>query len=222
MRRTDRLFEIVNLFRNGKVWTSAQLAEQLEVSVRTIYRDIDTLVASGIPIEGERGIGYLVRGEIFLPTMTLTRDEYDALRFGVTLVQTSGDTSLAYAADSLLKKLESVVPEKITTPPPAVVAYNDKFSKDVRFLPEVRKAIHETRRIWIRYSNAKDEFSERIVRPLQIEFWGAWLMASWCELRQGFRLFRVDRISALRVEEIYQPEPGKSLDDYLNYATTEY
>lgn len=111
MRRTDRLFELLQLFRDGRTRRGRELAQKLEVSLRTIYRDIDTLVASGAPIEGELGVGYLLRAPIFLPLLTLTETELEALHLGVALVERSGDASLADAAMRPRAKIDAVLPQ---------------------------------------------------------------------------------------------------------------
>ncbi|MHA1545135.1 MAG: helix-turn-helix transcriptional regulator, partial [Alphaproteobacteria bacterium] len=110
MRRTDRLFEIVQLFRGGRLWRGGDIATRLEVSLRTIYRDIDTLVASGVPIEGARGVGYILREPIFLPPLTLTTTELEALQLGMEMVRKMSDADLAEAAARLLTKIDAVLP----------------------------------------------------------------------------------------------------------------
>ncbi len=111
MRRTDRLFDLIQLIRDGRLHRAADLAERLEVSVRTIYRDMDTLVASGIPVEGERGVGYILRAPIFLPPVTLTLTELEALHLGVALVRKAADPELQQAASSLSDKIDQALPD---------------------------------------------------------------------------------------------------------------
>lgn len=113
MRRTDRLFEIVQILRDGKLHRAQDIARRLEVSVRTIYRDMDTLIASGVPVEGERGVGYMARAAITLPPLTLTGEELEALNLGVAIVAEAADAELKAAAARLADKIDAVLPERI-------------------------------------------------------------------------------------------------------------
>lgn len=220
MRRTDRLFEILQLFRKGKTLLGREIAEQLEVSVRTVYRDIETLVASGIPIEGERGVGYMLRAPIFLPPLTLSLEEMRALHLGVELLQQLSVTELSKAAESLRGKIHAAVPADLTS---------DRHYKDVsvyvsealvagKFLSEVQSAVRNKQLLEISYKRLDGTQSDRCIRPLQTEFWGrVWTCVAWCELRNGFRVFRIDRIhSCITTSRRFSSEPGKRYKDYLN------
>lgn len=175
MRRTDRLFELVQLFRGGRLWRGRDLAERLETSLRTVYRDIDTLVASGIPIEGERGLGYILREPIFLPPLTLSQPELDALHLGVALVARMGDTAPGEAAARLIEKIDAVLPNgrrgiehavgiAIHTPTPP--GQHDH-------IPILRDAIEARRIIDMGYRKLDETRAQRTVRPLHLEFLGA-------------------------------------------------
>lgn len=124
MRLTDRLFELVQIMRDGRLRTAADLAERVGVSVRTLYRDIDTLTASGVPIEGERGRSYICRDRVTLPPLNVTADELDALRLAVSLVARTGDAELGAAARSLAGKVKAVLPARlgaaVSRPAPAM------------------------------------------------------------------------------------------------------
>jgi len=214
MRRTDRLFEILQLFRSRKLLLGREIADKLEVSVRTIYRDIDTLVASGIPIEGERGVGYILREPIFLPPLALTPEELQALNLGQT-----GDAELSGAADSLLVKLNAVAPgaKRGKDPLRDISVYASEVVAPTRFLLDVRRAIAERRVIEIDYETGEGHRSTRRIRPLQTEYWGkVWTCPAWCELKEAFRAFRVDRITSLTFrDDQFSLEPGTTYRDYL-------
>ena len=202
MRRADRLFRIVDLLRRRRIVTARWLAGELEVSVRTIYRDIRDLSASGVPIEGEPGVGYLLR-DFDLPPLTFSRDEVEALVLGARSVVAWGDRALARAAKSVLTKVEAALPTEVARHVAATLLFapesphRPKVAIDVE---ELRSALRESRRITIAYVDANRAATERTVRPLALAYFGPyWLLAAWCELRSGFRNFRVDRMAELEV-----------------------
>ena len=194
MRRTDRLFEIIQILRSeNRVLTAAQIADRLEVSIRTVYRDIQTLQSMRTPIEGEAGIGYLMRQGYDLPPLNFNVEEIEAIVVGLSLVAQTGDRGLQRAAqqvshkiDALRGKLESLqVSERGVLVPEAVDA------------EVIRGAIREERKLDIRYSDENGTESSRRVLPLAIIYYvHAMLLVSWCELRDDFRHFRLDRILA--------------------------
>ena len=112
MRRTDRLFELIQILRDGRLHRGSDMAERLGVSLRTIYRDMDTLIASGIPVEGERGLGYMMTAPITLPPLNLTLTELEALHLGLAVVNKAADDELKTAAKSLSDKVDAVLPEE--------------------------------------------------------------------------------------------------------------
>jgi predicted DNA-binding transcriptional regulator YafY len=223
MRPADRLFQIVLLLGRGRVVTARTLAERLEVSERTIYRDIQDLVASGVPIEGEAGVGYVLRRGYQVPPLMFNEEELQALVFGADVARTWGDPELARAADSILAKVDAVLPQRLR---PAldshrlVVPDTGMSSRSSELLGEVRDAINRRMRLFLDYRDAADQSTERIVWPLTLLYWGkAWTLGSWCELRQAFRSFRVDRIHSLNVlSSSFPDEPGRRLEDYLSCA----
>lgn len=219
MRRTDRLFEILQLFRGGKLLLGRDIAEKLEVSLRTVYRDIDTLVASGVPIEGERGLGYVLREPIFLPPLTLTLEEHRALHLAMEILQQTADAELAEAATRLRDKVDTVVPSELQRREPLreVSVYASVVVAPAKHLPALRKAVAERKVVEIAYDSLKGERSERCIQPLQTEYWGrVWTCAAWCRTREAFRVFRVDRIAACRpTGETFPDEAGKRYADYL-------
>lgn len=215
MRRTDRLFELIQILRDGRLHTARDMAERLEVSVRTLWRDMATLIASGLPVEGERGVGYILREPVTLPPLTLTAEELQALSLGLQLVTRGADPSLTRAAESLLGKVTAVLPARLIDGmgEETWVFPGAEALAAARHLPALRRAIRLRERLQISYRVTDDSLSARMIRPLQLEFWGrVWTLASWCEARQDFRSFRVDRIETLTpTGEIVPAEPGRDL-----------
>ena len=220
MRRTDRLFELIGLLRDGRLHKAADLAARLEVSQRTIYRDMETLQASGVPVEGERGVGYLLTAPITLPPLNLTLAELEALHLGMAVVAEAADEELQGAARSLAAKIDAVVPEDRTAPAEgwgfAVYPFADA-AKGFAHMPALRAAIRARQKLRIAYTDLKGAASVRVIRPLQMEYWGrVWTLTAWCEARNAFRAFRVDRIDTLEaLPELFVDEPGKTLADYM-------
>ena len=217
MRRTDRLFDLIQILRDGRLHRASEMAERLQVSVRTIWRDMATLMTSGLPVEGERGVGYILRAPITLPPMILTAEELEALRLGVRLVADGADPGLARAARGLASKIATVSP--VTTEPGAdelFVFSGGEATRASPHLPLIRAAIRGRERIAITYVDDQGRQSHRDIRPLQMEFWGrVWTLAAFCEARADFRSFRIDRIVALTpTGEVFPQEPGRTLADY--------
>jgi len=218
MRRTDRLFEIIQSFRGGRLVRGKALAEKLGVSLRTIYRDIDTLMASGIPIKGERGVGYMLDGPIFLPPLALDKGELEALHLGMEMVSQLPDSTLNQNAARLLEKVNAGLPRHLKG---RVHLQNmSVFLKAATPSPErlaqVRKAIAQQNTLEITYIAASGAVSQRVIRPLQAEYWGrVWTCTAWCELRDGFRSFRLDRMRTCKKLGVFEHENGKRYDDYL-------
>lgn len=218
MRRTDRLFELIQILRDGRLHTARDMADRLEVSTRTLWRDMATLIASGLPVEGERGVGYILREPVTLPPLTLTEEEVQALTLGLQLVTRGADPSLTRAAESLLGKVTAVLPARLLDGigQETWVFPGAEALAAARHLPVLRQAIRLHQRVVIVYVDNAGQPTERVVRPLLLEFWGrVWTLASWCETRQALRSFRVDRIQALRLTgEPFPDEPGTTLADW--------
>jgi len=223
MRRADRLFQLVQLLRRRRVTTAAWLAEQLGVSDRTIYRDVQDLICAGVPIEGEAGVGYALPTNFDLPPLMFNRDEITALALGARMVRSWADDHLAKAASGALAKVQAVVPPalKRRIDAEALYAPGEHVSAEMRhFLAPMRVALEAQKVIWLAYVRADGTASERRVLPLGLFFWGnCWSLIAWCELRQGFRNFRVDRIDKLDVlDERFELTPGRTLDDFFAAA----
>ncbi|WP_081423786.1 helix-turn-helix transcriptional regulator [Celeribacter ethanolicus] len=222
IRRSDRLFDLIQILRDGKLHTARELAERVEVSERTIWRDMATLRASGVPVEGERGVGYMVTAPITLPPMNLTMGELEALHLAVAILSEATDPDLATNAKSLAAKIDAVLPEN--TGPPAAgwgmavhpFAFADART-GFRHMPLLRTAVREKKVLRIAYLSLDGTKTTRLVRPLQLDYWGrVWTMSAWCETRDDFRTFRVDRIeSTIDTGAQFRDEPGKTLAEFL-------
>lgn len=225
MRRADRLFQIVQLLRRDRISTAARLAKELGISERTLYRDIADLMASGVPIESEAGVGYSLPRQFELPPFMFDADEGEALLLGARIVAAWGDPSLRNAAERLVRKVEAVLPpgrRKALTDLPFLVPDFHVPPETARFLGELRQGLREQRRVRITYARADGAASERVLQPLGLIFWGyRWHLAAWCELREALRTFRVDRIQASELLDPFEPLPGRSLEDYLGMVRAE-
>lgn len=203
MRRTDRLFDIIQALRGStRPLTAALLAERLEVTVRTIYRDIAALQASRVPIEGAPGIGYILRRGFDLPPLMFTSDEIDAIAVGARHARRLRDPKLQQAAESVLAKVTAVVPEGLQSYlrlPPFYVSEGSAPAVTGIDLAEVRDAIHSARKIAIEYVDERDHRTARTIWPIAMAYYvDVTVIAAWCELRQDFRHFRADRIDSAR------------------------
>ncbi len=203
MRRADRLFQIVQHLRGGRLLTAANLSERLEVSTRTIYRDVADLIGSGVPIEGEAGIGYLMRQGYDLPPLMFTIDELEALMLGARMVAARADADTARAAQNAVAKIVAVVP-KDTRPwllnAPLYAPNSAPRREDLVDLSPLRLALRGERKIRIRYIDGQHHSTERVLWPLSMAFFeGGRAIVAWCELRDDYRHFRTDRIQQLEV-----------------------
>ena len=216
MRRADRLFQIVQYLRGGRLTTAAQLAERLEVSERTIYRDIADLIGTGVPIDGEAGVGYLMREGFDLPPLMFNRDEIVALTAGARLIRAWGGASMAAAAEKALVKIRAVLPADARERAASVQVHAwqmPELDDATRTrLDELEAAIEARTRLDIRYQTEDGTVSERVVHPLGLWFWGkVWTLVAWCELRDDFRMFRADRIGDMKEVGRFKPMPERSL-----------
>lgn len=224
MRRADRLFQIVQFLRGGRLTTAAKLAETLEVSERTIYRDISDLIGSGVPIEGEAGVGYVMRAGYDVPPLMFTKAEVAALVAGVRMVRSWGGLELAKAAEEARVKIESVLPQSLQSSAARVPIHSidrtGPTTQDRALLDTLEAAIDASRLITFEYQDKDAQMSSRQVRPLGLYFWGkTWTLASWCTLRADFRSFRIDRIKTVETGAPFRPERGKTLSDFYAYQS---
>ncbi len=218
MRRSERLFRIVNEMRSRGVSRAADLAAYFEVSVTTIYRDIAHLQASGLPIDGEAGIGYLLRPGFDLPNVTFTHDQVDALAVGLSFVERTGDPVLASAAREVRAKIQASMP----APEERKLADAPFFSlQPKRGAPQnnrlLREAIRSQRVVEIVYKDGEGNSTRRRLRPLVIwDLPDGWMVSGWCELREGFRTFRWDRIAELtKTKDRFQEDEKTGLIAFM-------
>ena len=223
LRPTDRLFRLVQLVRGRRLSTAQYLAERLEVSLRTVYRDVAQLQQQGIPIEGEAGVGYRMGRDFALPPLMVTEEEGAALVAAVRLAQALLDAPSALAAETALSKILAILPTGARTAAEQSPIYAPTFKIDPRHqasLALLRQASQSRNKVRLIYQDAAGTPTERVVWGLACFYWGqVWTLAAWCETRQAFRSFRLDRINSLAVLESRFPlEKGKALADFLRQA----
>jgi predicted DNA-binding transcriptional regulator YafY len=220
MRRADRLFRIVEYLKaRRKVVTAVTIAQELEVSTRTIYRDIADLNASGIPIIGEAGVGYMLSQDHVVKPLMFDVEELDALMLGAQMVKNWGDKELARSASQAIDKLTSVLPENLQVELVNTFLFSMKSKSAVKInidFSSLRRAIRSKSKLRISYKNEEGESTSRSLRPLCLVFFSpVWLLLAWCEKRNNFRNFRLDRIETLDVlDEKFKCEKGKRMYDY--------
>ncbi len=225
MRRADRLFEIIQIMRRRGLTRAADLAGELEVSERTIYRDIRDLMTNGVPIDGEAGVGYVLREGYDLPPLMFKESEIEALVLGARIVESWADEGLAKAATDVIAKVQAVVPDKLRRymANTALLAPEHTYMEPISFdMPDLRQALREHHKVSFSYRDAAGSGSTRVVRPLSLAYFGPiWLLAAWCELRVDFRTFRLDRMDGFKVlDDRFADEPGKTLHDFLKRERT--
>jgi len=219
MRRADRLVDLIQILRDGRLHRAADMAARLGVSLRTVYRDMDTLAASGVPVMGERGIGYSMTAPVTLPPLNLTLTELEALHLGLAVVGDAADDELKAAARSLSAKIDAVLPEDRSTPPTgwgfAVYPFADAAA-GFQHMPSIRAAIRARQKLRIEGRDQDGATTTRIIRPLKMEYWGrVWTVTCWCETANDFDVLRIDRIDRLQaLPALFVEEQGKTLMDY--------
>lgn len=201
MRRADRLFQIIQILRGAhRPLTAQTMGRELEVSVRTVYRDIADLIGQRVPIRGEAGVGYMLDADFDMPPLMLTRDEIEAAVLGAQWVAGRGDPVLARAARDLVTKIATAVPEHLrpyvlepaTGTPPL-----PSTSLDGLDIARTREWIHSGRKLRIAYRDENDRVSARLIWPIKVGYFETTrLLVAWCELRQDFRSFRTDRVTS--------------------------
>src|SRR5262245_49955487 len=226
MRRADRLFQIIQLLRNHRVTTAARLADELEVSERTVYRGICDLQASGVPIEGERGVGYIMRKGFDLPPLMFTSQELQALLLGSRVVMSWTDGPLARAAGDALQRIEAVLPDNLRERMQQTQLYAPEFMvrpEKKAFFGPLHQAVDERRKVFLVYVDGEGQSSSRTIRPLALSFWGwSWALTAWCEVRQDFRNFRLDRMDEITLlDDRFTDEPGKTMEDFFRLMESE-
>ncbi len=189
--------------------SGATLAEELDVSLRTVYRDIATLGTQGARIDGEPGVGYMLRPGFLLPPLMFSDDEIEALVLGSRWVADRGDTVLAAAARNALAKIGAVLPDDMKESieaPGLLIAPSEKIAAGDAELPLIRQAIRTERKLRVAYVDANGARSQRVIWPFALGFFDRMRMVvAWCEKRQDYRHFRTDRIARLTVTETRYP-----------------
>ena len=216
MSRTARLFHLMDALRARRhAVTAAQLAAQLSVSVRTVYRDVQTLAELGARIDGDAGVGYVLRAGFFLPPLMFGEDEIEALVLGARWVQGQGDAELARAAETVLTKIATATPRDLRERMADSGLFAPRSSAPAPgalHLAPLRSAIRRERKLHIHYADAAGASTERVIWPVALGYFeGARVVAAWCELRDDFRHFRLDRIAALQVLDAPPPRPRREL-----------
>jgi predicted DNA-binding transcriptional regulator YafY len=224
MRRADRLFQMVQLIRGRRLTTAAWLAARMQVSERTVYRDVADLQFQGVPIEGEVGVGYRLGKGFDLPPLMFSTLEAQALVAAVRMAQPWLDSQLASHAQDALSRVMSVLPsaERAAAESLAVLVPNNypgaSLDPSVQMLlQQLREAAEQKRYCQMQYQDLTGQTSQRQVRPLGVFYWGkVWTLAAWCELRQDFRSFRLDRIESLTVHNRhFKEESNRSLAELM-------
>ncbi len=221
MRRADRLFQLIQILqRQGGVVTADKLAEEMELSERTIYRYIQDLIANRVPIKGERGVGYMLEKGYDMPPLMFNAEEIDALMLGVSWVINNGDPHIQRAASDILAKVEAVLPDdrrSLMQKARQVVPKVDAAPEIKIPMLLVRQTIRDQRKAHTRYVKEDGTASERVVYPLlTVFFQNIQLLVCWCELRQDFRSFRMDRFQSFEpLEEKFPASAVKELDEFL-------
>jgi predicted DNA-binding transcriptional regulator YafY len=223
LRRADRLFRLVQLLRGRRLSTAAWLAGRLEVSPRTVYRDVADLQAQGVPIEGEAGVGYRLRAGFDLPPLMFTTQEAQALVAAVRIAQPRLDRAFAAAAEDALSKILAVLPAAARASAESLPLFAGPVVTDAATgdrLEMLRDAVADRRKVGFDYVDGVGAATSRVVRPLGCFHWDAvWTLAAWCETRDDFRSFRLDRMRSLRaLDEAFRDEDGRTLPAFLRQA----
>src|SRR5579885_2145638 len=215
MRRADRLFRIVQILRRKRrPVTAGEIAEEMETSLRTIYRDIAQLMADRVPIRGEAGVGYVLEGGFDMPPLMLTADEVEAAILGAQWVMGRADPVLSRAAADLVAKIGAVIPEHLRPllMEPGLAAPHKPAPPDAIDMPRLRAAIRRQDKVFIVYRDEKNAASERIIWPIAIAYLDVVrLIVAWCELRKAFRHFRTDRVIRADFLDVRYPTPRARL-----------
>lgn len=222
MKRADRLFQIVNFLQGRRMAVTAErIADEFDISVRTVYRDIQDLITTGVPINGEAGVGYMLDKSYYLPPMTFDVEELEVLMLGAAMVSSWTDTDMSVSAQTLIRKVRNALSERdretfegialFAPPSRARLPWNINFSA-------IRRAVRKKEKIHLDYSDEQGRSTERTIRPLSLVFVGpVWMMLGWCELRHDFRHFRLDRVNkATFTGAFFEDTPETSLQTYLD------
>jgi len=221
-RRSDRLFRIVNFLQGRRrAVTAARIADEFGVTARTIYRDVQDLMLSGVPITGEAGVGYVLDRSFTLPPIQFDSEELECLVLGLSMASSWTDEPTAATARQTMGKIKALLGERQREALQGVALFAPHSAQKIPWRVDfsaIRRAIRTRQKIQLHYEDGDGKLTARTVRPLAMAFFGSvWLMLGWCELREGFRNWRLDRMREMDVlDESFRDEPGKRLHDYLN------
>ncbi|WP_425101169.1 helix-turn-helix transcriptional regulator [Tropicibacter sp. S64] len=218
MNRKDRLYALMERLRDGQLHTAEAMAQDLGVSIRTIYRDMEVLAASGVPVEGARGYGYTARAAVTLPPLNLTEAELDALHIALAALAASQLDEHAHAARSLAAKIDAVLPEESGKPMAPFGFATDAFAnaaKGFAHMPAIRAAIRARQKLRVSLAGRAHD-----IRPLLLDYWGrVWTCVCWDETTGAFHRFALERIESLSpLPGLFVDEPGKRLSDWQTSA----
>lgn len=225
MRKADRLFQLVNLIRVHQPISAERLASRIGVSVRSIYRYIDDLSFSGIPIYGTAGVGYALDADFELPPLTLNRLELDALMLGVEMLSAAADNDLSSAAKTLLSKISASIAHHKVDPALATIRALGSTPDSTRsHLAMLRRAIEKGQALRITYTRLDGAASKRLIFPLGLFYWGGkWTVGCWCDARAAYRDFRVDRIASMVIAHEALPDnPALDLHAYMKHQASQW
>jgi predicted DNA-binding transcriptional regulator YafY len=218
-RRADRLLLLLEKLRGRRISTAGALAEDLEVSARTVYRDIEALIVAGVPVRGERGVGYVLDPGYYLPPLNLTQEEAETLALGARILATWSDSAVSAQAAAALAKIRAVLPADGQTAIDQGIFWAPQWvtrEAPAVDLLELKRAAQNRRVLEISYETLSGVRSIRAVRPLSVSFFGpVWLLVAWCEAAEDFRCFRLDRIRTVApTGRTFRDEAGKRFDDF--------
>ena len=220
MRRSDRLLKMVHFLRNRRrAVTASRIAEEFGICTRTVYRDLRDLMDSGVPLSGEAGVGYVLDKKFYLPPITFDADELEAITLGISMVRQWTDERFANKAVSAFDKIQAALPAQFQGELQQVSTYSvpsaNKIPWRVSF-SDLRENIRRRQKVDIEYNDESGKVSLRTIRPLGLFLFSpVWLLTSWCELRQAFRNFRLDRIQSVsEIDVHFDDEADKNLDAY--------
>ncbi len=222
MRCADRLIKIVHFLRQRRhAVTAKRIAEEFDICTRTVYRDIQGLMDSGTPIVGEAGVGYMIDKAYYLPPVTFDADELEAIGLGISMVRQWTDEKFAAKASSAFEKIQAVLPTSFQGELQQISTYSMPNRPTLPWIvsfSNLRECIRAKRKIQIAYSDEAKNNTHRVIRPLALIFFSpVWLLACWCEKRQEFRSFRLDRITSVKYsEEIFEDEKNKNLQAFMS------
>jgi predicted DNA-binding transcriptional regulator YafY len=221
MSRSERLLDLIQTLRRHRRPVSGRaLADELGVSIRTLYRDIATLQGQGAPIEGEAGLGYVLKPGFMLPPLMFGEDEVDAVILGLRFVSRRGDDELARAAANVLAKIEAVLPPELgDAAATSGLLAGPSASREAGTLVTIRRAIRAEQKLRLSYTDKKGRATTRIVWPVSVGFFDAVeMLAAWCETRGDFRHFRLDRIASAEPAGERMPKRHRILLAEWRYA----